>query len=95
LCDELHDRRAGNLCPKDSRSCGHSLFPEKIRPSDLKKLINSLKLKKACGIVGIPNECLRHLPRSPLVHLTHLYNHRLRLSYLPNAWNEAKIITLP
>jgi hypothetical protein len=64
--------------------------PEKIRPSDLKKLINSLKLKKACGIDGIPNECLRHLPRRPLVHLTHLYNHCLRLSYFPNAWKEAK-----
>jgi hypothetical protein len=30
-----------------------------------------------------------------LVHLTHLFNHCLRLSYFPNAWKEAKIITLP
>jgi len=43
---------------------------EKIRPLDLKKLINSLKIKRSCGIYGIPNECLRHLPRRPLVHLT-------------------------
>jgi hypothetical protein len=42
--------------------------PQRIRPCDLHKLINSLKLKKACGIDGIPNECLRHLPRRPLVH---------------------------
>jgi hypothetical protein len=61
----------------------------------LKKLIKSLKLKKACGIDGIPNECLRHLPRRPLVHLTHLFNHCLRLSYFPSSWKEAKIITLP
>jgi hypothetical protein len=61
----------------------------------LKELINSLKLKKACGIGGIPNECLGHLPRRPLVHLTHLFNHCLRLSYFSNSWNEAKIITLP
>jgi hypothetical protein len=40
------------------------------KPCDLQKLINSLKLKKSCGIDGIPNECLRHLPRKPLVHLT-------------------------
>jgi hypothetical protein len=52
-------------------------------------------LKKACGIDGILNECLRHLPRRKLVHLTHFYNHCLRLSYFPNAWKEAKIITLP
>jgi retron-type reverse transcriptase len=69
--------------------------PEKIKPCDLKKLIEKLKLKKACGIDGIPNECLRHLPRRPLVHLTHLFNHCLRLSYFPNSWKEAKIITLP
>jgi hypothetical protein len=43
--------------------------PEKVRPCDLQQLI------KACGIDGIPNECLRHLPRRPLVHWTHLINH--------------------
>jgi hypothetical protein len=49
--------------------------PEKVRPCDLQKLINSLKLKKVCGIDDIPNECLRRLPRRPLVNLTHLINH--------------------
>jgi hypothetical protein len=29
-----------------------------------------LKLRKACGFDGIPDKCLRHLPRRPLVHLT-------------------------
>jgi hypothetical protein len=29
--------------------------PERIQPCDLQKLLNSLKLKKACGIDGIPN----------------------------------------
>jgi hypothetical protein len=42
--------------------------PEMIRPCDLQKVLNSLKFKKACEIDGIPNECLRHLPRRPLVH---------------------------
>jgi hypothetical protein len=40
--------------------------PQRIRPCDLQKLLNSLKLKKACGIDGIPNECLGQLPRRPL-----------------------------
>jgi hypothetical protein len=52
-------------------------------------------LKKDCGIDGIPNECLWHLPKRPLVHLTHLFNLRFRLSHFPDSWKEAKIITLP
>jgi hypothetical protein len=28
--------------------------PERIRPCDLQKLIDSLKLRKTCGIDGIP-----------------------------------------
>jgi hypothetical protein len=68
--------------------------PERIRPCDLQKLINSLKLRKACRIDGIPNECLRHLPRRPLVDLTHLFNHCLQLSHFPKPWKEAKVITL-
>jgi hypothetical protein len=68
---------------------------EKVRPCDLQKLINSLKLNKACGIVGIPNECLRHLPRRPLVHLTHLINYCIRLSHFPTSWKEAKVVALP
>jgi hypothetical protein len=68
---------------------------ERIRPCGLQKLLNSLKLKKACGLDGIPNECLRHLPRRPLVHLTHLINHCIRLSHFPTSWKEAKVVALP
>jgi hypothetical protein len=42
--------------------------PQKIRPCDLLKLMSSLKLRKACGIDGVPNDSLRHLPRRLLVH---------------------------
>jgi hypothetical protein len=59
------------------------------------KLLNFLKLKKACGIDGIPNECLRHFPRRSLVHLTHLINHCIRLSHFPTSWKEAKVVVLP
>jgi hypothetical protein len=56
----------------------------KFRPCDVAKDIRSMKQGKACGIVGIPNECLRHIPiRSP-VHVTHLFNHCLRLCYFPH-----------
>jgi hypothetical protein len=47
------------------------------------ELMNSLKLQKACGIDGIPNECLGHLTRRQLVHLTFLINDCIRLSHFP------------
>jgi hypothetical protein len=66
----------------------------KVRPCDKHKLVNSLKLRKACVFGGIPNECLGNLPRRPLVHLTHLFNHYLWPSHFPKPWKEAKVITL-
>jgi hypothetical protein len=68
--------------------------PEKVRPYDLQKLINSLKLNKACGIDGIPNEYHKHLSRRPLVHLAHSINHCIRLSHFPASWKEAKVVAL-
>jgi hypothetical protein len=68
---------------------------EKVRPCDVYKKASSLTQRKACGLDGIPNECLRHLPRKPLVYLTHLCNRCLRLSHFPKPWKEAKVITLP
>jgi hypothetical protein len=69
--------------------------PDRIRPSDLQNLIESLKLRKACGIDAIPNECLRQLPKRSLVHLTNLFNHCNWLSHFPKSWKEAKMTTLP
>jgi hypothetical protein len=68
---------------------------ERIRSCDLQKLINSRKLRKVRGIDGIPNACLKHLQRRPLVYLTHLINNCIRLSHFITSWKEAKVITLP
>jgi hypothetical protein len=86
LCDENNERRMETLLASvDDTPQGHAMH----------KLVKSLKLREACGLDGIPNECLRHLPRRPLVHLTCLLNHFLRLSHLPKPWKEAEVITLP
>jgi hypothetical protein len=69
--------------------------PERILPCDLQKLIQSVKLKGVCGIDDIPNECLSHLPRRPLVLLKHVISNCIRLSHFPKSWKEAKFITLP
>jgi hypothetical protein len=58
-------------------------------------MVNLLKLRKYFGLGGIPNECLKHHPRRPMVHLTHSFNYCLRLSNLPKSWKEAKVIPLP
>jgi hypothetical protein len=94
LCDENHERRveAGVQALLETVDKNPT---QRIRPCDVQKLIKSLKLRKACGIDDIPNECLRHLPRRPLVHLTHLFNHCLRLSRFTNSWKGAETITLP
>jgi hypothetical protein len=94
MCDENHERRAEDgvqtlLAAEDNDS------PEKIRPCHLQKLINTLTLKRACVIHGIPNEYVKHLPRRSLVHLTHLINHCIQLSHFPISWKEAKVVALP
>jgi hypothetical protein len=93
LCDENHKRQVEARVQTLLKVVDNS-SPERIRPCNLQKLVNSLKLRKACGIDGIPNECLRQLPR-PLVHLTHLINNCLWLSHFPMPWKDEKIITLP
>jgi hypothetical protein len=73
LCDENHERRAETrvqvLLPSvdDTPS-------EKLRLCDIQELVKMLKFIKACGFDSIQNECLRYLPRRPLVHLIHLFN---------------------
>jgi hypothetical protein len=91
LCDENHERRVEARVQALLESVDNNPH-ERIRPCDVLKFIKTLKLRKACGIDGIPNECLRHLPTKPLVHLTHLFNHCIRLSHFPESWKEAKVI---
>jgi hypothetical protein len=94
ICDESHERRVDHRVQALLEAVDNKP-PERKIPCDLQKLNKSSKLRKACRIDGIPNECLRHLPRRPLVHLAHLFNHCLRLSHFPKTWREAIFITLP
>jgi hypothetical protein len=43
---------------------------ERASPCDVQEAIHTVKLRRDCGHDGVLNECLRHLPRRPLVHLT-------------------------
>jgi hypothetical protein len=94
LCDTDHERRVEARVQALLTSVEENPSV-KFRPCDVSKEIRSLKVGRACGIDGITNECLRHLPRRSLVHITHLFNHCLRLCHFPPPWKEAKIIALP
>jgi hypothetical protein len=92
LCDENHERRV----EAEVQALLETVVKnptQRIRPCVVQKLITSLKVRKACGIDDIPNECLGHHPRRPLVHLTLLLNHCLWLSNFQNPWKKAKLIT--
>jgi hypothetical protein len=74
LCDENYERQVETtvqvlLASVDGNSLG------KVSPCDIHKLVTSLIMRKACGLDCIQNECLTHLSRRPLVHLTYLFNH--------------------
>jgi hypothetical protein len=77
VCEEKHVRKVMTRVQALSEAVDDN------SPCHVQKLINSLKLTMACVIDGIPNEYLRHLPRKPIVHLTHLFNHYLELSHFP------------
>jgi hypothetical protein len=69
LCDKIHK----NLVKATVQAlidAADDTPLEKGRPCGIQKLIKTLKLRKVYGIDGITKECLRHLPRTPLVHLT-------------------------
>jgi hypothetical protein len=90
LCDGNHEREVETTIQALLTSADGTLLG-KVRPCDIHKLANSLNLKKACGRDGIPNECLKRLPRRPLVYLTYLFNHCLQLPHFPKPWKEAKL----
>jgi hypothetical protein len=94
LCDENHERQVETtvqtvLASVDGTPLG------KVRPCDILKLGNSFKWQKACVLMVFQTNVLRHLPRRPLVCLTPLFNHCLRLTHFLKLWKEAKVIMLP
>jgi hypothetical protein len=89
LCDENHKQRVEARVQALLETADDTHL-EKLRPCDIQKLVKSLKLRKACGLDGIPNQCLSHIPRRPCVYLTHLFNHCLRLRHFPKPWKDAK-----
>jgi hypothetical protein len=67
LCDENHARQVEStvktlLAPVSGTPLG------KGRPCDIHNLANSLKLRKACGLDGIPNKATFYKTLDDYVH---------------------------
>jgi hypothetical protein len=62
VCDEHHEQLV-EACVQALLEAEDNTATERVRPYDVQHIIRTLNLRKACGLDGIPNECLRHLPR--------------------------------
>ncbi|VVC41929.1 Reverse transcriptase domain [Cinara cedri] len=71
------------------------LAPKPFSPGAVLRFINTFPLKKSPGIDLITAEVARQLPKMALIHLTHILNSILRLSYLPIQWKVSLIILIP
>lgn len=61
--------------------------PKPFSPSEIQYCIITFLLQKSPGTDLITTEVACHLPKKALIHLTHILNSILRLSYFPFQWN--------
>ncbi|KAL4097978.1 hypothetical protein QTP88_022656 [Uroleucon formosanum] len=64
-------------------------------PNDVKYSLLNYSLKKSPGYDLITAEVARCLPNRAIIHLTHIFNTTLRLSYFPLVWKLSTIIMFP
>lgn len=69
--------------------------PIAFSPSQVRKAILRLPLKKAPGPDGITHQALRHLPMRWIVALARLFTGIIRSLHFPSTWKEGKVILLP
>ncbi|KAL4096692.1 hypothetical protein QTP88_021597 [Uroleucon formosanum] len=64
-------------------------------PGEVLSVIKKLKKNKSPGHNGINNSTVKNLPPKTIILLTYIFNAIFRLSYFPNSWKSAMIITIP
>ena len=72
-------------------------FTEDFRhftPTEIKKVAEKLRTRKAPGRDGATSQLIKELPRKGFVLLTYIFNAVVRLHYVPEDWKTAKIILL-
>lgn len=63
-------------------------------PAEIVSIIKKLANNKSPGHDLISNKVVKNLPPKVIVHLTHIYNAALRLSYFPTTWKSSVIVTV-
>lgn len=63
-------------------------------PAEIVGIIKKLANNKSPGHDLISNKVVKNLPMKSIVHLAHIYNAALRLSYFPTSWKASVIVTV-
>lgn len=63
-------------------------------PAEIRGIIKKLPIRKSPGHDLITNKVIKNLPAKTIIHLTHIYNATLRLSYFPTTWKSSAIVTI-
>jgi len=63
-------------------------------PAEIVGIIKKLANNKSPGHDLISNKVVKNLPTKIIVHLSHIYNAALRLSYFPTTWKSSVIVTV-
>lgn len=61
---------------------------------ETEKRFRKLNNKKSCGLDGVPNIALKHIPNNLIYNYTILFNNLLNYVTFPNEWKKAKVIAL-
>jgi len=72
-----------------------SLLVKPFTPNDINYTIQESYLNKSPGFDLITTEVARSLPKRAIVHISHIYNVILKLSYFPLLWKFSTIILVP
>ena len=65
-----------------------------ITKSRIGVIIKNAKLKKAPGIDGIGNQCLKNIPDKSIKFLTVIFNACLSMGYFPLEFRTAKVVPI-
>ena len=65
-----------------------------VRPTEIRKILKTLKLRKSPSNDEITNSLLKHYPTKAIVFLSLIFNSCLSLGYFPDMWKKAKVIAL-
>lgn len=63
-------------------------------PSEIQFIIKKLSNNKSPGHDLITNRIIKQLPKKAIIHLSHIFNSILRLSYIPHTWKHSLIVLI-